>query len=181
MENVVVFLDFANIEASAPGRINYGDLRSYLGEGRFLLESFAYVPIDPRSPNAREGLIHHLQKSGWAVTPKMGKVAGSSYKANVDVEMTIDIIQIIARMRPDILVLCSGDGDFLPLIRFLRKHGIRIEAAAFRCAAAREVQDESSGFIDLNLWYGEQSRGFLSCPPMAEDPNMQASGCLHSF
>ncbi|WP_294559248.1 NYN domain-containing protein [uncultured Mailhella sp.] len=164
MEKVTIFLDFANLDASAPGRIDYGSLLRYLGEGRNVLDAFAYVPVDPRAPQARDGVIRHLQQSGWMVNSKMGKIAGQSYKANVDVEMTIDIIQCAELVHPDIIVLCSGDGDFMPLIRFLRRRGVRLETAAFLSAASREVKTESSGFIDLDLWYRESCRVFPPFP-----------------
>ena len=160
MEKVTIFLDFANIEASAPSSINYGSLLRYLGEGRTILEAFAYVPVNPRAPHDRNGVIHHLQQSGWLVNAKMGKIAGQTYKANVDVEMTIDIIRCSQYRRPDILVLCSGDGDFMPLIRFMRYRGVRLETAAFLRAASQEVKTESSGFIDLDRWYRESHPGF---------------------
>lgn len=161
MERIAVFLDFANIEAAAQCRIDYGSLRQYLGEGRHIIECFAYVPIDPRYPQGRDGMIHHLQQSGWMVHTKMGKLAGDTYKANVDVEMTIDIIRCSEVMRPDILVLCSGDGDFLPLIRYLRQRGVRIETASFQRAASRETKAEANGFIDLDLWKAEQDSSYL--------------------
>ena len=170
MERVTVFLDLANIEASAPGRVDYKALHRYLGEGRYLQEAYAYVPVDPRLPQGRDGLINHLQQSGWMVHTKMGKPAGTSYKANVDVEMTIDMIQCAEIIRPDILVLCSGDGDFLPLIRFMRQRGVRIEVAAFQRAASREVRNESSGFIDLDYWYAANSCNGRLTPPCIKGP-----------
>ena len=75
------------------------------------------------------------------------------------------MIQCAEIIRPDILVLCSGDGDFLPLIRFMRQRGVRIEVAAFQRAASREVRNESSGFIDLDYWYAECGRRFLQRTP----------------
>lgn len=165
MERIAVFLDFANIEAAAHSRIDYGSLRQYLGEGRHIIECFAYVPIDPRNPQGRDGMINHLQQSGWMVHSKMGKLAGDTYKANVDVEMTIDIIRCSEVMRPDILVLCSGDGDFLPLIRYLRQRGVRIETASFQRAASRETKAEANGFIDLDRWKAEQDSLYLQGVP----------------
>lgn len=165
MERISVFLDFANIEASAPGWMDYAALRRYLGEGRHIIDAFAYVPIDPRDPHGRDALIRRLEQSGWMVMTKMGKIAGHTYKANVDVEMTIDIIQCAELVRPDIIVLGSGDGDFLPLIRYLRQRGVRIESAAFRRAASRESRDGSSGFIDLDVWYAEAGRSYLRGAP----------------
>lgn len=166
MEKATVFLDFANIAASAPGHVDYKDLLRYLGEGRHLQEAYAYVPVDPRDPRGRDDLISHLQRGGWMVHTKMGKPAGTSYKANMDVEMTIDIIQCAEIVRPDILVICSGDGDFLPLIRFMRRRGVRIEAAAFQRAASRDVRNEANGFIDLDQWYAGSGRQFLQQAPV---------------
>ena len=153
-ERVLVFLDFANIDAGGRpfGRMHYGALLEYLSEGRFLVEAYAYVPIDPRRPEARQALVRHLQENGWMVYQKMGKIAGDGYKSNVDVEMCIDIMRSAQQIRPDILVLCSGDGDFLPIVRELRRMGIRSEVAAFEHTADTSLQYEASGFISLDVW-----------------------------
>jgi len=155
-KRLAIFLDFANIEAAAQCNLDYGSLLRYIAGDREVIEAFAYVPIDPRYPHGREAMISQLQKNGFLVTSKMGKLAGDTYKANVDVEMTIDIIRCSEVMRPDILVLCSGDGDFLPLIRYLRQRGVRIETASFQCAASRETRAEANHFIDLDLWLAGQ-------------------------
>lgn len=153
-ERVLVFLDFANINAGAGtfGFVDYGAMLEYLAEGRFLVEAYAYVPIDPRRPEARRGLIRNLQKSGWMVNQKMGKIAGDGYKSNVDVEMCIDIMRSAQQIKPDIMVLCSGDGDFVPVIRELRRMGVRAEVASFECSADATLRCEASGFISLDVW-----------------------------
>ncbi len=157
MEKVTIFMDFANIAAGTKRVLPqssyiYDNLLQYLGEGRFVIDAYAYVPIDPRNANARIAMIEHLQENGWMVISKMGKIAGESYKCNVDVEMTMDIMDHAHQVRPDIMVLCTGDGDFLPLVRKLRFMGIRAEVAAFRHTAAKELRQEASGFIDLDAW-----------------------------
>lgn len=159
-EKVLVFLDFANINAAAGGiPLPFDALLGYLGEGRFLKEAYAYVPIDPRRPEARRGLVRALQEAGWMVYQKMGKIAGDSYKSNVDVEMCIDIMRSAQNIKPDIMVLCSGDGDFVPVIRELRRMGIRVEVASFDCAADSSLRYEASGFISLDLWREEMEQG----------------------
>ena len=56
-------------------------------------------------------------------------------------------------VRPDIIVLASGDKDFVPVILELRRRGIRVEVAAFAgINAAREVMQKASGFIDLRQY-----------------------------
>lgn len=154
MERILVFLDFANVNAGAaqPSGLNYGDLLNYLAEGRFVVEAYAYVPIDPRRPEARRGLVRQLQAAGWMVVQKLGKICGDSYKSNVDVEMCIDIMRSAQQIRPDIIVLCSGDGDFIPVVRELRRMGIRAEVASFENSADVAIRYEASGFISLDLW-----------------------------
>ena len=47
MEKVVVFLDYANINRAAVSKgivLDFGDLADYMGEGRFLIDSYCYVP-----------------------------------------------------------------------------------------------------------------------------------------
>ena len=164
MERVLVFLDFANIDAgSRPyGRVNYAALLSYLSQGRFLVEGYAYVPIDPRRPEGRGGLIRHLQEGGWMVFSKMGKIAGQSYKSNVDVEMTMDMVRSAQQIAPDIMVLCSGDGDFIPVVRELRRMGVRMEVASFEESADASIRYEASGFVSLDVWMQETGRSEMA-------------------
>lgn len=163
MERITIFMDFANIAAGSIGysTLDYGKLLAYLGEGRFVVDAYAYVPVDPRNPSGRDFIIEHLQETGWMVMSKTGKVAGDGYKCNVDVEMTIDIMRHAYQVRPDILILCSGDGDFVPIVRELRLMGIRVEAAAFQGSAARELRREASGFVLLDQWLREVGRDEL--------------------
>ena len=176
MERVLVFLDFANVDAgSRPfARVNYARLLEYLAQGRFLVEAYAYVPVDPRCPDGRRGLIRHLQSSGWMVYPKVGKIAGAGYKSNTDVEMTIDMIRSAEQIRPDIIVLCSGDGDFIPVVRELRRRGIRTEVASFEAQADATLPYEASGFISLNVWQDELAQSgndalFFETPAEEDD------------
>jgi len=156
MERTVIFNDYANTNAAlqqfdlVP---DYGDLLDYLSEGRFLVEAQAYVPIDPRNPHLRDRDIETLWKAGWLVNTKVGAIAGDSYKCDFDVEITLDLMRTAEIVKPDIIVLVSGDKDFIPVILELRKRGIRVEVAALPGVnAAREVVLKASGFIDLNQY-----------------------------
>jgi uncharacterized LabA/DUF88 family protein len=159
MERIVLFNDYANTNAAFRDRNvepDYGGLLQYLSEGRFMVEAHAYVPIDPRSPHARDRSIDGLWESGWLVHTKIGAIAGDSYKCDFDVEITLDLMRTAEIVKPDIIVLLSGDKDFVPVILELRKRGIRVEVAAFRGRnAAREVVQKASGFIDLEAYLNE--------------------------
>jgi uncharacterized LabA/DUF88 family protein len=82
----------------------------------------------------------------------VGTPAGESYKCDFDVELTLEAMRAIELMRPDIVVLLCGDGDFVPLIMELRRRGIRAEVAAFLDNTSRELLLRCSGFIDLDVW-----------------------------
>jgi hypothetical protein len=96
--------------------------------------------------------IEELQKAGYLVTTKLGTYAGDSYKCDFDVEMTIDIIRMAHIIRPDIIVIGTGDSDFIPVVTELRKMGIRVEVAAFNSSMSKRLKLNTSGFIDLDTY-----------------------------
>ena len=156
MMKVAVFLDYANINASSRQvncNVDYGALLNYLAdedEERTLQAAYAYVPIDPRMEHAKDGIINELWQNGYIVKSKTGTIAGDSYKCDFDVEMTLDISRIAYINAPDIIVLVSGDSDFIPIVLDMRNRGIRVEVAAFDFAMSRQLSLKSSGFINLN-------------------------------
>jgi uncharacterized LabA/DUF88 family protein len=162
MERILIFHDLANIEAgyrTFRQRIgcphtpfDFGDMLNYLSEGRFLVDAFCYLPIDPRRPMERAALVERLWDSGWHVQEKIGKIAGDSYKCDLDVEMALDIMELCRDIRPDTVVICSGDEDFQPLMPRLRRLGIRVEVASFSASAARAMCRQASGFINLDVY-----------------------------
>lgn len=152
MEKVFVFLDFANIDRSARDRrlaMDYSELLTYLGEGRFLIDAYVYVPIDPRNESRSDAMIEELWAAGYIVRKKRGQIANDTYKCNFDVELAIDVLAIAHEVQPDIIVLASGDADFVPLVLHVRNRGIRVEVASFESSAARDLILRCSGFIDL--------------------------------
>ena len=157
MEKVVVFLDYANINAAASQQgceADYKLLLDYLAdpeEGRFLQEAFAYVPIDPRREHAMDEKVRGMWDAGYLVKTKVGTIAGQSYKCDFDVEMTLDISRAAYELQPDIVVLASGDSDFVPVVLELRQKGIRVEVAAFNRSMSGLLRHRCSGFIDLDL------------------------------
>src|SRR5947199_8974512 len=155
-EKVVFFLDYANINRAAREkryRLDYHDLLQYVGEARFLVDAHCYVPINPRNEHRLDGDIEELWRSGYIVNTKRGTIAGGTYKCNFDVEITMDMLKVVYQVKPDIVVLASGDSDFIPLIQEVRKSGVRVEVAAFEETAGVDIMLKCSGFIDLAVYY----------------------------
>ncbi|MBU0559783.1 NYN domain-containing protein [bacterium] len=160
MKNTIFFLDYTNINRGASDlncEIDYEHLKNYMAYGRNLIDAYCYVPLDPRNEHKYDRDIKALQQAGYLVTTKLGKYAGETYKCNFDVEMTIDIMRMAHLIKPNIIVLASGDIDFVPLISELRKMGIRVEVAAFHNTISQELILNSSGYINLNQYLEEMS------------------------
>jgi uncharacterized LabA/DUF88 family protein len=155
MEKIVLFLDHANINRAAGERgwrLDYADLLQYMGEGRLLLEAHGYVPINPRSEHRGDRDREELWRAGYLVHTRQGKVTGGTYHCNFAVEIAMDILKVLSQVRPDIIVLASGDADFLPLVQEARQAGVRVEVAAFPESAGAELRQRCSGFIDLAVY-----------------------------
>lgn len=155
-EKVVFFLDYANINRAAREkryRLDYHDLLHYVGEERFLIDAYCYVPINPRNEHRSDGVIEELWRLGYIVNSKVGTIAGGTYKCNFDVEITMDVLKVVYQVKPDIIVLASGDSDFVSLVQDVRKSGVRVEVAAFEETAGTDMMSKCSGFIDLAVYY----------------------------
>jgi len=153
MEKVLVFLDFANINRAANDKgikFDYEKVLNYLTENRFLIDAYAYVPKNPRNEHSHDRDIENLWLNGYQVNTKTGTFAGNSFKCDFDIEITMDILNAIHNIKPDTIILMSGDVDFLPVVKEVRKNGIRLEVASFEPSVAREMMFKSSGFISLD-------------------------------
>jgi uncharacterized LabA/DUF88 family protein len=89
-----------------------------------------------------------LRSAGFAVRRRAPKLMrDGTQKANQDIEIAIDVME--QRERFSRVVLVTGDSDFVPLVRSLKRSGIRVEAAMFRAHAAKELMAEVDAFIVL--------------------------------
>ncbi len=153
MGKVAVFLDVANLEAAfrhQGERIDYLGLRDFLSAGRLCLETFAYVPVSPYEPRQRRPLIDHLRRNEFIVRTKIGRRRpNGKWKANMDVEMVIDMMRFAHTGKADIFVVGSGDRDLMPAYLELRQLAIRVEVAATPDTVANDILTAASGFIDL--------------------------------
>jgi uncharacterized LabA/DUF88 family protein len=169
VKKTAIFVDHENISIAARNRgvvIDWFHFKDYLAndaESRYPLEAFCYVAIDPRREHAKDAEIRQLWGDGWLVKSKVGASAGEGhYKCNVDVEMAMDLIFFAHDVKPDIVVLVTGDQDFAPVALKLRERGIRVEVAAFPETLSRVLLDAASGYINLEKWVEEQQHGKTS-------------------
>ena len=91
-----------------------------------------------------------LEKSGFEVKVKDIQVfPGGVKKADWDVGVVIDMIRLSNKL--DVMVLISGDGDYVPAVEFLRNQGHRVEVMGFGPSTSNKLKQACDEFIDLDV------------------------------
>jgi uncharacterized LabA/DUF88 family protein len=159
---VLVFVDESNVVSSvrALGRkLDWLKLRDHLTNAnreRELIEMVVYVGLPPPLPEwqsereKKNKFLHWLRSNGFLVVVKDGSPGdGKHYKANVDVLLAIDAVELSVEMRPEVVVLVTGDADFAHLALQLRRRGIRVEVAATAQTLGTGLKDAANEVIEL--------------------------------
>ncbi len=159
---VLVLVDESNVGSSVrtAGRgLDWLKLRDFLAgpnSGRDLIEMVVYAGLPPAIPTWQEErdkknkFVHWLRSNGFMVVTKDGAPAEEGhYKANVDVMMAIDALELSIEMRPDVVILVTGDADFAYLAIKLRRHGIRAEVASVAANLGHILRSAANDVIDL--------------------------------
>lgn len=150
---VGVFVDVANIELAAERarvRLDWGEILAQLTRGRQLVRAVAYAPVhdDPQvSPEAQRFVEPFLDKGYKIVTKPLRRFADGTIKANVDIELALDIVTLADRL--DVVVLVSGDGDFAHLVDALQARGVRVEVVGFEQSTASVLRNAADRYIDI--------------------------------
>jgi len=160
---VLVLVDESNVGSSVrtAGRgLDWLKLRDFLAganTGRDLIEMVVYAGLPPAIPtwqderDKKNKFVHWLRSNGFMVVTKDGAPAEEGhYKANVDVMMAIDALELSIEMRPDVVILVTGDADFAYLAIKLRRHGIRVEVASVAANLGHILRTAANDVIDLS-------------------------------
>ena len=159
---VLVLVDESNVGSSVrtAGRgLDWLKLRDFLAgpdTGRELIEMVVYAGLPPPIPTWQEErdkknkFMHWLRSNGFMVVTKDGAPAEEGhYKANVDVMMAIDALELSVEMQPEVVILVTGDADFAYLAIKLRRRGIRVEVASVAQNLSNILKSAANDVIDL--------------------------------
>ncbi len=149
-QRVAVLMDIQNMYHSAKhlfrARVNFQEVLKEAVSGRQLIRAIGYV-VESETPEEKS-FFEALLKQGIELRSKELQVFyGGQKKADWDVGIAIDAINL--SLSVDVIVLVSGDGDFLPLLDYLKNRGKIVEVIAFTKSASGKLQQEANNFIDL--------------------------------
>jgi len=151
-QRVGVLVDVSNMYHSAKNlykkRVNYKEILKEAVAGRKLIRATAYVV---RTESEEEmPFFEALSQQGFEVKMKDLQIfAGGIKKADWDVGIAVDAIKLSQKL--DVIVLVTGDGDYLPLINYLQSTtGCIVEIMAFRQTASSKLIEEADDYINLS-------------------------------
>lgn len=150
-QRVEVLIDVQNLYYSARNlygqKVNFGEVLKTGVAGRKFIRAFAYVV---RTKTGEEKpFFDALAKLGIETRVRdLQEFFGGAKKADWDVGIVIDAIRTAASL--DVIVLCSGDGDFIPLVEYLKNQGKRVEVVAFGKTTSSKLIEVADEFIDLD-------------------------------
>lgn len=151
-QRVGVFIDVANMYHSAKNlygaKVNFSEILKIAVSGRKLIRAIAYV-IKSQT-GEEEGFFEALEKQGFEIKSKDLQIfAGGAKKADWDVGLAMDAIKLASRL--DSVVLVTGDGDFTPLVSYLKENkGCQVEVIAFGKTTSAKLLEIADDFTNLD-------------------------------
>lgn len=153
-QRVGVFVDVQNLYYSAKAlfsaKVNFKEILKTAVGGRKLIHALAYV-IKTDIYEKEKEFFNALSKFGFELRIKDLQVFyGGMKKGNWDVGLTIDAIELAPKL--DVVVLVSGDGDYVPLIKHLQHaKSCFVEIMGFRKSTSSALIEAANGFTDLSF------------------------------
>ena len=150
-QRIGVFVDVQNLYYSAKNlynsKVNFANVLKKVVDERKLIRAIAYVIRTEAM--TEKSFFEALEKMGFEIMAKDLQIFyGGAKKGDWDVGISMDIIESAPKL--DVVILVSGDGDFVPALQHARSSGCIVEAAAFGRSASSKLKEAVTTFTDLD-------------------------------
>jgi uncharacterized LabA/DUF88 family protein len=149
-EKVAIFIDGANLFYAAMHlnlEIDYTKLLRCLVKQRQLLRAYFYTPVD-NTNDKQQGFLLWMRRNGYRVfTKDLVYLPDGSKKANMDVEITVDMLTLARYC--DTLILLSGDGDLAYAVNAVAYQGVQVEVVSLSSMTSETLIDVADSYVDL--------------------------------
>lgn len=149
-QRVAVLIDTQNMYHSARNlyqrRVNFKEVMKAALAGRKLIRALAYgIKTETQEEKT---FFDALTRLGIETKIKELQIyAGGMKKGDWDVGIAVDAVRLAPSI--DVVVLVSGDGDFVPLVEFLKNQGKQVEIVAFGKTTSQKLKEMCDDFTDI--------------------------------
>ncbi len=151
-QRVGLLVDIQNLYYSArvlySRKVNFKNLLGSAVGDRKLIRAIGYGISTEEAQE--EKFFDALENVGFEVKTKDLQIfAGGQKKGDWDVGIAIDAIKLSKSV--DVIVLASGDGDYVPLVEYIQNTtGERVEGVAFGESTSMRLIESLDDFLDLS-------------------------------
>jgi uncharacterized protein (TIGR00288 family) len=150
-QRVAILIDTQNLYHSAKNlyksKVNFGAVVKTALGNRKLIRAVSYVVNTEGGEET--AFFEALEKVGIEIKTKDLQIFyGGAKKADWDVGMAVDAIKLAHKV--DAIVLVTGDGDFIPLVEYVKSQGCQVEAITFGRSASGKLRETVDDFIDMD-------------------------------
>lgn len=151
-QRVAILMDAENLEITTATlfgtKVNYNKLMQKIND-RKVVRAIYYTKVqklfgnDGKVLNSCQGFVNFLKNSQGIEIRTAPK--------NVDCWLTVDAISIASKV--DVVVLIGGDGDYAPLLWYLRALGVKTEVWMWEERTASSLKESADQFVALDNKY----------------------------
>jgi uncharacterized LabA/DUF88 family protein len=150
-QRVAVLIDVQNMYHSAKNlygaKVNFSEILKQAVAGRKLIRAIGYV-IQTES-GEEKAFFKALTRIGIEIKIKDLQIfPGGIKKGDWDVGIAVDAIKFSNFL--DAIILITGDGDFVPLVEYIKNaKSAGVEIVAFGRSASGKLKEVADDFLDL--------------------------------
>lgn len=156
---VAIFIDGANLFYAAMQlnlEIDYAKLLRCLAKERQLVRAYFYTACDSTN-DKQQGFLLWMSRNGYrVVTKELIQFPDGSKKANLDVEIAVDMITLSKHC--DTIVLLSGDGDLAYAVNSIAYKGVQVEVVSLGSMTSDSLINVADCYTDLEEIKGDIQR-----------------------
>jgi uncharacterized LabA/DUF88 family protein len=151
-QRVGVLVDIQNLYYSGKvlykKKVNFAAILKNSVAERKLIRAIAYGV--KTEEGLEEKFFDALTNSGYEVKTKDLQIfPGGAKKADWDVGIAVDAIKLSNSL--DVIILVSGDGDYIPMLEYLQSTtGCRVEVVAFKESCSSKLIEKADSFENLS-------------------------------
>lgn len=149
-ERVAIFIDSSNLFSAATHlniKIDYTKLLRYLTKKRQLLRAYFYTPIDSTNKKQQSFLLWMRRNGYRVVTKELIQHPDGSKKANLEVEIAVDMLTLAKYC--DTLVLLSGEGELIYAVDAVSYQGVQVEVVSLGLMTSDSLLSVADCHTDL--------------------------------